>query len=93
MADEQRQETAPEKPKSTFYYLLGTVSTVGINLVVSTFVGFAIGLGLDKLFGTSFLKIIFLILGIIAGFIHLFRVALKSDSSKTPGRNNEGSRN
>ncbi|MEK6528500.1 MAG: AtpZ/AtpI family protein, partial [Nitrospirota bacterium] len=70
MADEQRQEPTPEEPKGNFFHLLGTVSTVGINLVVSTFVGFAIGWGLDKLFGTSFLKIIFLILGIIAGFIH-----------------------
>ncbi|MEK7307499.1 MAG: AtpZ/AtpI family protein [Nitrospirota bacterium] len=82
MADEQRQEPTPEEPKGNFFHLLGTVSTVGINLVVSTFVGFAIGWGLDKLFGTSFLKIIFLILGIIAGFIHLFRVALKSSENK-----------
>jgi ATP synthase protein I len=82
MADEQRQEPAPEEPKGNFFHLLGNVSTVGINLVVSTFVGFAIGWGLDKLFGTSFIKIIFLVLGIIAGFIHLFRVALGTGGNK-----------
>jgi len=53
-------------------------SQVGINLVVATFVGLAIGYFLDKLFGTSpWLLIIFLLLGIVAGFIELFRIARK----------------
>jgi ATP synthase protein I len=51
-------------------------SSVGINLVIATFVGFAIGYFLDKLLGTSpWLKIVFLILGIVTGFIELIRVA------------------
>jgi ATP synthase protein I len=52
--------------------------TVGLNLVLSTFVGLAIGILLDKLFDTSpWLTIIFLILGIIAGFRELFRMSKK----------------
>jgi len=53
---------------------------VGIHLVVSTFVGLAIGYGLDKLFGTSpYLTVIFLIIGIIAGFRELIRIAKKQE--------------
>lgn len=52
--------------------------TVGLNLVLSTFVGLAIGYWLDRFFNTSpWLTIIFLILGIIAGFRELFRMAKK----------------
>jgi ATP synthase protein I len=57
-------------------------SSIGINLVLSTFVGLAMGYGLDKLFKKTFpwLTIIFLILGIIAGFRELLRIANKQDN-------------
>ena len=42
-------------------------------LPASTFVGYAIGYGLDRWLGTQYLKIVFLILGIIAGFTQLVR--------------------
>jgi ATP synthase protein I len=55
-------------------------STVGLNLVLSTFIGLAIGYGLDSLFGTTpWLLIIFTILGIVAGFRELVRMARKQD--------------
>jgi ATP synthase protein I len=67
-----------EKP---FFRQLLQASSIGINLVLSTFVGLAIGYGLDSLFHTSpWLTIIFLILGIIAGFRELFRIAKKQDN-------------
>ena len=67
-----------EKP---FFRQLLQASTVGINLVLSTFVGLAIGYGLDSLFHSSpWLTIIFLILGIIAGFRELLRMAKKQDN-------------
>jgi len=57
-------------------------STVGLNLVLSTFVGLAIGYGLDSLFNTSpWLTIIFLIIGIIAGFRELVRIAKKQQDN------------
>lgn len=69
-------EKYPEKP---LYKQLFDVSTIGINLVVATFAGLAIGYILDRLLGTSpYLTIIFLILGIIAGFRELIRVAQKA---------------
>lgn len=61
-------------------------STIGINLVLSTFVGFAIGYFLDKFFGTSpWLTVTFLIIGIIAGFRELLRIARKQDGSNKKG--------
>ncbi len=50
-------------------------SAVGLQLVFATFIGFAIGYGLDSLFGTRVLKWIFLVFGLIAGFRELFRFA------------------
>jgi len=67
-----------EKP---IFKQLMQASSVGINLVLSTFVGLAMGYGLDSLFHTSpWLTIIFLLLGIIAGFRELFRMARKQDN-------------
>jgi len=68
-----------DEPKKTLWKNLLEASTAPLNLVAATFVGFAIGYGLDTLFGSSpYLTIIFLILGIIAGFRELFRFAKKS---------------
>ncbi len=50
-------------------------SAVGLQFVFATFIGFAIGYGLDSLLGTKFLKWIFLAFGLIAGFRELFRFA------------------
>jgi ATP synthase protein I len=68
-----------EKP---FFRQFLQASTVGLNLVFSTFIGLAIGYGLDKLFKKTFpwLTIIFLILGIISGFRDLLRFAKKQDN-------------
>jgi ATP synthase protein I len=73
----------PEKPeeKSLFKHLL-EASSVGIQLVLSTFVGFAIGYYLDKFFKTfPWLTVIFLLLGIFAGFYDLVRVARKQNGN------------
>ncbi|MDH4232038.1 MAG: AtpZ/AtpI family protein [Nitrospirota bacterium] len=68
----------PEKP---FFRQLLQASTVGLNLVFSTFIGLAIGYGLDSLFHTApWLTIIFLVIGIIAGFRELLRMAKKQDN-------------
>lgn len=72
----------PEKEDRGILGELLRASTVGLNLVAATFIGLAIGWFLDKLFGTRpYLTIIFLILGIIAGFRELFKM-VKKDSKK-----------
>jgi F0F1-type ATP synthase assembly protein I len=50
---------------------------LALMLPASTFVGYAIGHYLDKAFGTTWLKIVFLILGSVAGFVALIRQIMK----------------
>ena len=52
---------------------LGRYTSLGFLLPVSTLVGYIIGYLLDRLFGTSFLYIVFLALGTVAGFVSLLR--------------------
>lgn len=48
-------------------------------LPAAVLVGFGIGYGLDRVFHTTFLKIVFLFLGVAAGVIDLFRELSKDD--------------
>ena len=58
--------------------LVGLASTLGLTIVLATFIGLAIGLWLDTVFNTSpWLTVIFLILGIIAGFRNFYRFMTK----------------
>ena len=52
---------------------VGRYSALAFILPASTFVGYAIGYLLDRAFGTNFLYLVFLLLGIAAGFIRLLR--------------------
>jgi F0F1-type ATP synthase assembly protein I len=51
-------------------------------LPAAVLVGFGIGYALDKVFHTTFLKIVFLFLGVAAGMIDLFRELSKDDPAK-----------
>ena len=79
-----------EKEDKGLFRELWRASTVGLNLVAATFVGLAIGWFLDKLFGTRpWLTIIFLILGIIAGFRELIRMAKRDNENKDNNKKDE----
>lgn len=52
---------------------LGQYLGLALLLPISTFVGYGAGYGLDKLFGTHFLYIIFMLIGTAAGIIQLIR--------------------
>jgi len=70
-----------EEGNRGLYRQLAKVSIIGIEMVVSTFVGLAIGLYLDGLFETKpWLTIFFLIVGIAAGFRNLFLEIKKIDN-------------
>lgn len=56
------------------FHALGKYAYLAALLPVSTLIGYAIGYFLDKAFHTNFLYIVFLILGVVAGFIDLIRV-------------------
>jgi len=67
--------------KETRRYIieLGYFSTIGLSVALSIFIGLAIGLWLDKKFGTHpLLMIIFLLLGIVAGYRNIGLAIKKS---------------
>jgi ATP synthase protein I len=58
---------------------LGVLSTVGITLVAATVIGLYMGLKLDGWLGTSpWMTILFLAVGLFAGFRNLFTYVKKS---------------
>lgn len=60
----------------------GRYSGLAFLLPVSILVGYVIGYLLDKAFGTTYLRIIFLFLGIASGMIELIRELNKDDAAK-----------
>jgi F0F1-type ATP synthase assembly protein I len=53
---------------------------LALLLPASTFVGYVIGLYLDKAFGTTWLRIVFLMLGSVAGFVALIRQIMRDSN-------------
>ncbi len=56
-----------------FMVTVGEYTSLAFLLPAATFVGYIIGYLLDKAFHTHFLYIVFLVLGIVAGFVQLIR--------------------
>ena len=67
----------PDPEKKPFSVMVGEYTALAFMLPAATFVGYAIGYGLDKAFGTDWLYIPFLILGIAAGFVQLIRQLMR----------------
>jgi ATP synthase protein I len=57
-------------------------TAIATTLPAATFVGYLIGYWLDKYFGTTSLKIVFLILGIVSGFAQLIRELMRNSGAK-----------
>lgn len=57
---------------------IGDYASLGVMLPAATVTGYIIGLALDRAFGTHFLYIVFLILGIAAGFVELIRIVTRN---------------
>lgn len=56
----------------------GKYSGLGFVLPAAAFVGWAIGYGLDQVWHTGqTFSLIFLLLGIVAGFLQIFRTAFR----------------
>ena len=64
-------------PKKSLTSLAGEYSNLAFALPVSCLVGYALGYYLDKFFETHFLYIVFLLLGIAAGFLQIYRQVSK----------------
>jgi F0F1-type ATP synthase assembly protein I len=59
--------------KSDPLAVIARYSGLAIMLPAATMVGYGIGYGLDVFFSTHYLKIVFLLIGTVAGFIELIR--------------------
>lgn len=68
-------------PKDNLIREFGKYYTIAFLLPACILVGFLMGYGLDKLFGTGFLKILFLFLGVAAGIIEVIRELSKDDAA------------
>ena len=68
-------------PKDNLFRDLGKYYHVAFLLPACILVRFGIGYGLDKLFGTGFLKVIFLLLGVAAGIIEVIRELTQDDAA------------
>jgi F0F1-type ATP synthase assembly protein I len=66
-------------PKNDLYQQFGKYYGVVFLVPTAVLIGLVIGYFLDKLFGTGFLKIVFLFLGLASGIIELLRQLSKDD--------------
>jgi F0F1-type ATP synthase assembly protein I len=56
-----------------FMVTVGEYTSLAFMLPAATFIGYLIGYLLDKAFHTHFLYVVFLVLGIVGGFVQLIR--------------------
>jgi hypothetical protein len=74
-----RQKSGSDDPgtangRDEFWRLMTRYApTIGL-LPASVLVGYAIGYGLDYLFSTTFLRFVFMILGVASGIVQLMRI-------------------
>ena len=68
------------QPNKSVWKQIGDYASLGVMLPAATVTGYFAGLLLDRLFHTSFLYIVFLLVGIAAGFIEMIRVVTRNSS-------------
>ena len=56
--------------------------SAGLAFPVSIVIGYAIGYFLDRWLGTTFLKIVFLLFGIVAGFVTFYRTIVDAEKGE-----------
>jgi len=73
-----RPSMAKSEEKRGLLLTLGTLSTVGLSVVIAIAIGVYVGLQLDKWLGTApWFFFIFLFFGIVAGFRNIYIMANK----------------
>jgi F0F1-type ATP synthase assembly protein I len=63
---------------SNIFYL----SEIGLIIIVSILLGLGVGLFLDRKLNTSFFIFIFLIFGIVGGFLGVYKIIFKNERFK-----------
>jgi ATP synthase protein I len=59
--------------KRVSFQQLSSLLGIGLVFPLSIVIGYAIGYYLDRWLGTTYLKVVFLLFGIAAGFVSFFR--------------------
>ncbi len=70
----------PEPEKKNPYVQMANYAQLAIVFPAATVIGWLIGSALDRWLSTSWIYIVGLILGIVAGFVQLIRTAMKDSS-------------
>ena len=60
-------------PKKNLLVQVEEYVALALMLPIATLVGYGMGYLLDRWLGTTFLKIVFLLLGVVSGFIQVIR--------------------
>jgi len=79
---EQPTDGRREPPKDNFLANAARYTSIATSLPAGVVVGYVIGYALDSWLHTTFLKIVFLLLGIAVGFTELIRLLLRDIRSK-----------
>lgn len=69
-----------EDGEKKWWVLVGRYTSLAMIFPTSTFVGYAIGYLLDKWLGTTWLYLLFLLIGIASGFVQFLRAVQKDTS-------------
>jgi F0F1-type ATP synthase assembly protein I len=73
---------APDSVKRSFWVTLARYSQLAFVLPAATATGWILGVLLDRWLHTSWLYMVGLLLGIVAGFVELIRTTLKSEKTE-----------
>jgi F0F1-type ATP synthase assembly protein I len=68
----------PPPKKKSAWAQISDYASLGVALPATTVTGYLLGLLLDHWLGTDFLYLVFLIIGIAAGFLEIYRVATRN---------------
>jgi F0F1-type ATP synthase assembly protein I len=71
-------ESRAEKRERKAWGQVAKYGELGFLLPACTFVGWAIGAGLDRWLGTKWITLTGVLVGIVAGFVQMIRVALRA---------------
>ena len=74
----EERETRAERRERKSWQQVAKYGELGFLLPAATFVGWAIGAGLDRWLGTKWATLAGVLVGIIAGFVQMIRTALKA---------------
>ena len=78
--DLQSEDEGGDAERRSLWVQIARYSQLALVLPATTFVGWLIGVGLDRWLHTKWLYLVGLLVGIAAGFLELIRTVMSSES-------------